>query len=136
MKSLLYAALFAVVPSAALAADYVLAIEDKGMREYYCTINVSLTNTTDQPLMEISGFFYSYVDDTQVGRSKGTWFMNVPAGEAATAVFETPNAPCDDVTRYDFIVGACRIDGGFEDVAVCRERLSGTGSIVIATAEG
>lgn len=117
--------LMAALAASPAAADYVLAIERTGLREYYCTLTVSLTNTTDETLTEISGFFYSYIGSEQVGRSKGSWFMNVAPGATATATFETPNAPCDTVTRYDFVVGACRLDAGFEDHEVCAQRLRG-----------
>lgn len=123
MKSLCCAALLALTPSIAAAADFALTLEGKGLREYYCTITVSLTNNSDAPLTEISGYFLSYVGEERVGRSKGTWFMNVAPGEGQQKVFETPNAPCDEVTRYDFIIGACRLGTGFEDVSVCAERL-------------
>lgn len=123
MKSLCCAVLLALSPSIASAADFVLNLEGKGLREYYCTITVSLTNNSDAPLTEISGYFLSYVGEDRVGRSKGTWFMNVAPGEAQQKIFETPNAPCDDVTRYDFMIGACRLGTGFEDVSVCAERI-------------
>ncbi|MEL7524892.1 MAG: hypothetical protein AAFN16_03915 [Pseudomonadota bacterium] len=123
MKSLCCAVLLALSPSIASAAEFVLNLEGKGLREYYCTITVSLTNNSDAPLTEISGYFLSYVGEDRVGRSKGTWFMNVAPGEAQQKIFETPNAPCDDVTRYDFMIGACRLGTGFEDVSVCAERI-------------
>lgn len=109
----------------AAASDFVLALTDTGLREYYCQIMVTLENHTDTPLTEISGFFYAYIGDEQVGRSKGSWFMNVPAEGTATATFETPNAPCDEVERYEFVLGACRIGQGFEDKAACAARITG-----------
>lgn len=115
--------------AAALAQDYVLTITDTGLREYYCQITVELENKTDEQLTEISGYFYSYIGTEKVGRSKGAWFMNVPPGGTATATFETPNAPCDDVERHAFMVGACRFDAGFADKAECAARIGGTGTI-------
>ncbi|MEM0937101.1 MAG: hypothetical protein AAF865_13985 [Pseudomonadota bacterium] len=112
-----------------MAADYMLSIVDKGLREYYCQITVTLENTTDEELIEISGFFYSFVGEEEVGRSKGAWFMNVPAGEMATATFETPNAPCDKVETYQFIVGACRFGPSFADKSECAARIGGAGII-------
>ncbi|QPH55634.1 hypothetical protein [Pontivivens ytuae] len=106
------------------AADYRLTLTDTGLREYYCTITVTLTNETDAPLTEVNGFFLSFVEDEQVGRSKGSSFMNVPPGGAVSATFETPNAPCDEVTRYDFVIGACRLGSGFEDHSVCAGRMA------------
>lgn len=122
MKLGLCAAFALFVPSVAMASDYLLSLEETGLREYYCQITVSLTNTSEDPLTEISGYFYSYVSDERVGRSKGSWFMNVQPGETAQAVFETPNAPCDEISRYDFVVGACRLGASFEDVSMCLGR--------------
>ncbi len=122
-RQFLFVPLIALTPSGSLASDYELAIEDKGLREYYCTLTVSLKNVAGKKLTEISGFFYSYVNDEKVGRSKGAWFMNVEPGSVQKAVFETPNAPCDAVTRYEFVIGACRLDAGFEDVSACGGRL-------------
>ena len=115
------------------AADYTISLKDTALREYYCQITVTLENTTDAPLTEISGFFYAYIGDEQVGRSKGSWFMNVPPGGAATATFETPNAPCDEVERYEFVLGACRLQGpGFEDVATCAPLIEGADPLAMA----
>ncbi|MEM1429745.1 MAG: hypothetical protein AAGG09_09825 [Pseudomonadota bacterium] len=136
MKKTLFAALISLSPAMASAADYMLALKETGLREYYCTITVSLTNMSDTTLTEISGFFYSYIGGEQVGRSKGTWFMNVSPGEEIARVFETPNAPCDDVTRYEFVVGACRLGAGFEDVSVCAERIGAEPPLVPSAAGG
>ena len=114
------------------AADYAITLTDTGLREYYCQITVALENTTDAPLTEISGFFYAYIGEEKVGRSKGSWFMNVPPGGTATATFETPNAPCDDVERYEFVLGACRIGAGFEDVSDCAARVEGAAPLTMA----
>ena len=115
------------------AGDYLLTLIDSKLREYYCQITVTLENTTDAPLTEISGFFYAYIGDEEVGRSKGAWFMNVPAGGVAEATFETPNAPCDEVERYEFVLGACRLAGpGFEDVATCAPLIGGAAPLVMA----
>ena len=117
------AILACTVPDVALASDYVLSLSDTGKREYYCTATITLENRTDAPLTEISGYFFTFVGEEQVGRSKGSWFMNVPAGGSAEAVFETPNAPCTEIDRYDFIIGACRMDAGFIDKADCASRI-------------
>ncbi|MEL7164990.1 MAG: hypothetical protein AAGL96_05910 [Pseudomonadota bacterium] len=119
-------ACFAVCASPA-AAEYTLALQEIGKRDYYCTITVELTNSTDKPLTEINAFFLNYVGETEVGRSKGASFSNVAPGASATATFETPNAPCSatdtDVETYKMIIGACRIDVGFEDKAVCVDKM-------------
>ena len=115
------------------AADYRLTLTESGLREYYCQITVALENTTDAPLTEISGFFYAYIGAEQVGRSKGSWFMNVPPGGTASATFETPNAPCDEVERYEFVLGACRLQGpGFDDVATCAPLIEGATPLMMA----
>ncbi|WP_224826721.1 DUF4232 domain-containing protein [Cognatishimia sp. MH4019] len=108
------------------AADYMLTLQDTGMRSYYCTITVSLTNTTDTPLTEVNGHFFSFLGEEQVGRSKGASFLNIAPGDSAEAVFETPNAPCDEVTSYRFIIGACRIDSSFINKADCATLIDAT----------
>lgn len=118
-----------LVPTCALASDYELSLADTGQREYYCTATVTLENKSDAKLTEISGFFFTFVGEEQVGRSKGAWFLEVPAGETATAVFETPNAPCTEIDRYDFVVGACRLDAGFIQKEDCANLLSGVAPI-------
>ncbi|MEM8654335.1 MAG: hypothetical protein AAGF36_06280 [Pseudomonadota bacterium] len=116
-----------VVCAGPVAADYTLSLKEIGKRDYYCTITVELINDTDQPLTEINAFFLNYVGDTEVGRSKGASFANVAPGASATATFETPNAPCSDtdtdVESYKMIIGACRIDIGFEDKSVCVDKM-------------
>jgi hypothetical protein len=58
--------------------------------------------------------------------------MNVPPGARSEATFETPRAPCDEVDRYDFTVGACRLGTGFEDQTSCAARMTGEGPIRIS----
>ena len=130
---------FLTVPTAififaavARADDYHMTLIDTGKREYYCQIMVSLENKTESQLKEISGFFYSYMNGEEVGRSKGTWFMNVPAGQTAEAVFETPNAPCEEVDRYEFVVGACRFGQSFEDQELCATRIGFSNPLALA----
>ncbi|WP_299206118.1 hypothetical protein [uncultured Tateyamaria sp.] len=110
--------------SAPAVADYSLAITDTGKRDYYCTITVALTNDSDAHLTEINGFFLNYIGDKQVGRSKGASFFNVAPGTSVSAVFETPNAPCTEVERYDMIIGACRLGSSFEDKSVCVDQMA------------
>ncbi|MEM9248849.1 MAG: hypothetical protein AAGB05_09165 [Pseudomonadota bacterium] len=118
------------------SAQYLLEIEGFGLREYYCQITVSLENQSDSPLTEISGFFYNYIGEEKVGRSKGAWFMSVAPGARAEATFETPNAPCDAVERYEFVVGACRLGAGFEEKSVCAGLIRGSGPIVVVAPDG
>ncbi|MEL7213706.1 MAG: hypothetical protein AAGK92_13670 [Pseudomonadota bacterium] len=128
LRQLTAATLCATLATSA-AADYTLTLQDTGMRSYYCTITVSLTNTTDAPLTEVNGHFFSFLGDEQVGRSKGASFLNLAPGASAQAVFETPNAPCDEVTSYRFIIGACRIDSSFIDKAECATLIDATDPI-------
>jgi hypothetical protein len=131
MRMLALSALLAApVPA---QADWSLDLVETGMRAYYCTGTVRLTNHADTTLTELSGFFHIYKDGERVGRSKGTWFMNVPPGASATAIFETPNAPCGDADRWEYIVGACRLGDGFEDKAVCADRVSATAPLAVGT---
>ena len=113
--------------SGPVLADYTLALTETGKRDYYCTITVALTNHGEETLTEINAFFLNYIGADQVGRSKGASFMNVEPGASVSATFETPNAPCSatttDVESYEMIIGACRIGGGFEDKAVCVDRM-------------
>lgn len=123
--------LMVLAPSVSLGADYTLRVGDTGKRDYYCTLTAILENGSDVPLTEISGFFYAYVGEEQVGRSKGAWFMNIAPGGRAEAEFETPNAPCQEVDRYVFVLGACRIGATFEDRADCTNLLDGQAPIEI-----
>ena len=119
------------LPVAAQAADYSLSLESTGLRDYYCQITVALENHTDAPLTEINGYFYAYIGAEKAGRSKGAGFVAVAPKGRTEATFETPNAPCDQVERYEFVIGACRIGTSFEDQAACAARMSGTGKIKI-----
>ncbi|MBX3664210.1 MAG: hypothetical protein KF834_00865 [Burkholderiales bacterium] len=106
-----------------MAQDYALRLTGTGMRDYYCQIVVRLENRTDAPLAEIAGHFHSYIGQERVGRSRGAWFMNVPSKGTAEATFETPNAPCKNVERYEFVISACRTGTAFEDRAACAARI-------------
>ncbi|MGZ2257242.1 hypothetical protein [Roseobacter sp. A03A-229] len=105
-------------------ADYRLEITETGKRDYYCTITVELTNDSAEPLTEINAFFLNYIGQEQVGRSKGASFFNVAPGASATATFETPNAPCAEVERYDMVIGACRLGASFAEKAICADRMA------------
>jgi len=112
-----------VIAGSAWADGYTLALKETGKRDYYCTVTIALTNETAEPLTEINAFFLNFIGDTQVGRSKGASFLNVGPGETATATFETPNAPCAEVDSYHMVIGACRLGIGFDEKAVCVERM-------------
>ena len=77
----------------------------------------------------MNGHFFSFLGDEHVGRSKGASFLNLAPGDSAEAVFETPNAPCDDVTSYRFVIGACRIESSFIDKAECAGLIDSTDPI-------
>ncbi|ABV93761.1 hypothetical protein Dshi_2022 [Dinoroseobacter shibae DFL 12 = DSM 16493] len=131
-RHILATAAYLCAASAAHGAEFELSLGEIGLREYYCTAQMTLANRGERPALEVSGHFLLYVGDTQVGRSKGTWFMNLAPGESVTAVFETPNAPCTEVERYAFVVGACRLDGpGFAPVADCAARITGVGPVEV-----
>ena len=140
MKKTLYSSAIAsiLMLGSAAAADYRLKLVDVGKRDYYCTITVELENLSEAPLADINGFFLSYVDQEEVGRSKGASFLNVEPGGTASAVFETPHAPCTseatDVTSYRFMVGACRIGQSFIDRSDCASRIETAGPIAHAVA--
>lgn len=105
------------------AADYRMELSGLGMEDYYCRITVVLKNETDSPLAEVNGHFYSFVGDENVGRSRGASFLDTPAGGHVEASFLTPNAPCDEITGYQFMIGGCRLDGPFVDPGVCADRI-------------
>ncbi|GFE50402.1 hypothetical protein So717_21550 [Roseobacter cerasinus] len=122
-----------VMMATPVMAEYRLEITDTGKRDYYCTITVALTNESAEPLTEINAFFLNYIGDTQVGRSKGASFFNVAPGASARATFETPNAPCGEVERYDMVIGACRLGASFTDKAICAGRMALTAPFGDAT---
>jgi hypothetical protein len=62
--------------------------------------------------------------------------MGVSPGGRTEAIFETPNAPCDAVERYEFVVGACRIGAGFEDQRHCAGLMGGIGRITVVAPSG
>ncbi|MEM7711104.1 MAG: hypothetical protein AAF264_10230 [Pseudomonadota bacterium] len=128
---ILTAALLLALPTPAMA-DWTLDLIGTGQREYYCTGTVRLTNNGDAPITELSGFFLIHLDGAQVGRSKGTWFLDVPPGGTAEATFETPNAPCAEADDWTYVVGACRLDDGFADKAACAARVDASAPLTVA----
>jgi|GEM_PF-3185932 len=99
--------------------DLELTLQETGKRDYYCRATFQLSGPEDLPFQDINGFFYVFVDDEQVGRSRGASFRFTDGGNTASATFETPNAPCPDVNGYVFVVGACMRGNGFVDRAEC-----------------
>jgi len=114
----------AMIGSAA-KTDYLLEFSGTSFREYYCGVTLVMTNQSDAPLVEINAFVASYIGDEQIGRSRGASFLNLGPGESASALFEAPHAPCDEATRYEFVVGACRIDTSFSAHEDCSSRITG-----------
>lgn len=111
------------IANSAFAADYRMTLIDTGKRDYYCTITVQLENMSDDVIADLNGHFVSFVDAMDVGRSKGGSFLNVEPNATALAEFETPDAPCSEVTSYRFLVGACRVGNSFMDQGDCAERI-------------
>ncbi|MEM8949957.1 MAG: hypothetical protein AAGC99_11565 [Pseudomonadota bacterium] len=107
----------------AWAADYKMTLIETGKRDYYCTVTLQIENTSEEALADLNGHLISLVDADDVGRSKGGSFLNVTPGATASAEFETPNAPCDQITGYRFLVGACRVGTSFMDQGDCAERI-------------
>lgn len=113
-------------------ADYRMELSQTGMQDYYCSATIVLRNDTDAPLAEINGYLYVFVEEEKVGRSRGASFLDVAPGEQVEATFLTPNAPCEEITRYRFVVGACRLDGGFADPAICATGITAVAPIAEA----
>ncbi|MEM9441755.1 MAG: hypothetical protein AAGA73_15020 [Pseudomonadota bacterium] len=107
----------------AFAADYRMSLIETGKRDYYCTITVQVENMSEEVLADLNGHFISVKDDEDVGRSKGASFLNVEPGAISVAEFETPNAPCNEVNGYRFLVGACRVGTSFMDQGECAGRI-------------
>lgn len=122
--AVLLAALAWATAGAADEPAHRLSLTDTGLREYYCTVTLSLENHGAEAVTEINGYLLSEIDGAKVGRSKGASFLNVAPGASAEATFETPNAPCDDVEAYVFVIGACREGAGFQDRAACAEAIA------------
>ena len=129
MKTGLIGVLCAACIAGPALADYRLEFEGTSFREYYCGVTLTMTNESDDPLTEINGFVASMIDGEQVARSRGRSFLNLAPGESASALFEAPNAPCDEATEYVFIVGACRLGPGFSPQRACAERIVGVAPV-------
>ena len=104
-------------------------LKDTGQREYYCTATFEMTLPSEAPYQDVNGYFYVFVDDEQVGRSKGSSFRFLDGATTASATFETPNAPCGDVNGYVFVVGACMQGNGFADRSECAASIMPSGPV-------
>ena len=110
----------AMPPVSTMAGESMtLTLKDTGKREYYCQATFELATSGETMFQDVNGYFYVFVDDEQVGRSKGVSFLFGDGGSAASATFETPNAPCPDVNGYVFVVGACMRGNSFVDRTEC-----------------
>ncbi|MEL6202375.1 MAG: hypothetical protein AAFR39_08450 [Pseudomonadota bacterium] len=123
---------FAAVSPAAPETLYNLERKETGLREYYCQATFELTSQQASRFADINGFFYVFVGNEQVGRSKGASFRFDEGVKSASATFETPNAPCDDIDGYVFVVGACMEGRRFADRNECAATI-GTGRLIKET---
>ncbi len=57
--------------------------------------------------------------EVQMGQGREASFSNLAAGDGATALFESPRAPCDEATQYGFVFSACPIGTGFSPNEEC-----------------
>ena len=113
-------AFLAIPPFPAVAGEgMTLTLQDTGKREYYCQATFELASPGEAMFQDVNGYFYVFVDDEQVGRSKGSSFRFDEGNSAASATFETPNAPCTDVNGFVFVVGACMQANSFVDRTEC-----------------
>ena len=127
MRRLLFAVLGIMAPAvSAKAADFRMSVVETGVRSYYCTMTVRLENGAAGTVNDLNGYFVLYAGDDQVGQSRATSFLNVAPGTVSDTIFEAPNAPCAEITGASFVVGACRIDQSFRDLADCADRLETT----------
>ncbi|MEM6460278.1 MAG: hypothetical protein AAF724_00015 [Pseudomonadota bacterium] len=125
--------LFLCGTSAAATADtaetMALKLHDTGKREYYCTATFKLSAGKDPAYQDVNGYFYVFVGDEQVGRSKGASFRFNGGETTASATFETPNAPCTDVDGYVFVIGACMQNNAFVDQSACAASIAPSGPV-------
>ena len=121
--------LLAATGSAMAAEPMTMELTDTGQREYYCTATFEMRGGDVVPYRDINGYFYVFVGDEQVGRSKGASFRFGDGQNAASATFETPNAPCPDVNGYEFVVGACMRGNSFIDRNECAAAIAPGGAV-------
>ena len=115
--------------TASAEAGLSIALTDTGKREYYCQATFELSTPAEAPYQDVNGYFYVFVDDERVGRSKGASFRFADGDNAASATFETPNAPCPDVNGYVFVVGACMQGSVFIDRTECASSIASRGVV-------
>ncbi|MEM1377720.1 MAG: hypothetical protein AAGG69_10055 [Pseudomonadota bacterium] len=130
--SMSIAAATAAIPCAVAEPIYSLERTETGLREYYCQATFDLTADGPSRFADVNGFFYVFVGEQQVGRSKGASFRFDDGATSASATFETPNAPCDDIDGYVFVVGACMEGRSFADRNECAATIA-TGGLVKET---
>ncbi|MEQ9155631.1 hypothetical protein [Roseitalea porphyridii] len=125
----LVAALAMPAPTAHADTPLALKLTDTGQRDYYCTATFKLDAPEGVAFQDVNGFFYVFVGDEQVGRSKGASFRFDDGQRTASATFETPNAPCGEVDGYVFVVGACMQEGSFIDRNECAAGIRADGPV-------
>lgn len=109
------------IPSELLAGEpsLELSLEGVGQRDYYCTALFALTSLDVPPVQDVNGYFEVYVNGERFGRSSGASFRFDEGETITSAVFETPNAPCEKIDGYVFVVGACIQGTTFIDRTAC-----------------
>lgn len=118
----------ASLAATAQTPNYQMTLVETGQRDYYCTTTIRLQNDSDEILNDLNGSLVLLVGEDEVGQSRPSSLFNISPGQSSDQVFETPNAPCDEVTGYRFSVNACRFGGSFREPADCVERVvNGTG---------
>ena len=121
---------FAVFASGAMAEpSLTVDAEHAGFREYYCVTKGTITNTGDQTLREINGYFIIYENGVETARSRGASFMDVAPGATVEGLSDAPQAPCDTATSYAFVVNACMEGFSFIDRYACAAMISPTGRV-------
>ncbi|WP_421724418.1 hypothetical protein [Bauldia sp.] len=101
-----------------------LSLQETGKRDYYCTATFALTAQRSEPFQEVNGFFHAFVDDDQVGRTRAASFRFDEGQMSSTAVFESPDLPCEAINGYAFVVGACLRDRRFIDLTECAAEIA------------
>lgn len=112
------------------AVELHLSLIETGTRDYYCTAKLQLKNASDVTVNDINGSLRLFDGRTAVAESRSNSFWNVAPGAKAEIVFETPDGPCAEIGAYNFVVGACRIDGSFLDQADCVAQINASEPIL------
>lgn len=127
MKPLIGAALAAFllpIHAARAEGDLTLKLIEAGRYDYYCTYAMEVTNTGPDGVDDINGVVELYIGDTALDRSFAASFLNVGAGETATAEFRAPHQPCDEIDGVVFVVNGCRVGRSFLKLDACVARLA------------